>query len=313
MKIYRSFTELKEPKDSIVTVGNFDGVHGGHLQIIEKLVQKARRFNCRSVLITFQPHPQIVKSKKGDFFGLLTPLDEKITLLKNTAIDILLILPFNKELSQMDAETFIRKVLKEKIGAIHIIIGFNHSFGNKRTGDVSLLQELSDNYNFSVELVEPIKIKNIVVSSSQIRNSLKKGNVNFANAMLARNYSVEGKVITGEKLGQQIGFPTANIVIEDVYKLIPGDGVYSVVVSYNGEKRGGTVYIGKRPTVQGKNRMIEIYLHDYSGNLYGCNLKVEFLDYIRKEKKFSSVDELRENIQNDINSSKDILSVRRRK
>ena len=160
MKVYRSVAELIEFHNSVVTVGNFDGVHCGHLKIIERIVYMARRYNCRSVLITFEPHPQIVKPKKINSFGLLTPLKEKIKLLENTGINILLILPFDEKLSQMNAKTFIIKILKGKIKAKYIIIGFNHSFGNQRSGNVRVLQQLSDDYNFSVELVEPIKIKN---------------------------------------------------------------------------------------------------------------------------------------------------------
>ena len=313
MKVYRSFAEIKEYKNSVVTVGNFDGVHCGHLKIIEKVVYKAKKYNCRSVLITFDPHPQTVKSQKIDSIGLLTPLKEKIRLLENTGINILLILPFDEKLSQMDAKTFIIKVLKEKVKAKYIIIGFNHSFGRQRSGNVNLLQQLSGDYGFSVELVKPVKIENNIVSSTKIRDLLKKGNVGLANTMLARNYSMEGIVITGERLGQQIGFPTANIVIDDTYKLLPQDGVYAVMVSDNDHKRGGTVYIGKRPTIEGKKRTVEIYLHDFSGDLYGHHLKVEFIEYIRKEKKFNSLDDLRGNIKNDINKAKDIINVMRRK
>jgi riboflavin kinase/FMN adenylyltransferase len=164
-----------------------------------------------------------------------------------------------------------------------------------------------------VDLVDPVKIENNIVSSSKIRDLLKKGNVSLANTMLSRNFSIEGKVISGEKLGQQIGFPTANIVIEDTYKLLPQDGVYAVMVSDKDYKNRGTLYIGKRPTVEGKKRTVEIYLHDYSGDLYGRYLKIDFLDYIRNEKKFNSLDELRKNIKKDINKAEDIINVMRRK
>jgi len=162
MKVYQSLAELKEQKKSVITVGNFDGVHRGHLQIIERLIQKTRRINGRSVVITFNPHPQTVKSKNEDDFALLTPLKEKIELLEYTGIDILLVLPFDKKLSEMKAEDFIIKILKEKIGAKYIIIGFNHSFGNHRSGDVNLLQQLSNEFDFSVELIKPYKIDEFV-------------------------------------------------------------------------------------------------------------------------------------------------------
>ncbi len=312
MKVYQSLAEIKENKNSVITVGNFDGVHRGHLRIIERLIQKTRRINGRSVVITFNPHPQTVKSKQNDSFALLTPLKEKIELLENTGIDILLVLHFDKHLAGMKAEDFIINILKEKIGAKYLIIGFNHSFGTHRSGDVNLLQQLSGEHNFFVELVKPYKIDKFVVSSTKIRDLLKKGKVKLANNMLGRNYSLKGTVITGKKFGQQIGFPTANINIESQSKLIPMNGVYAVIVSDNMQKREGTVYIGKCPTLNGEKRMVEIYLHDYNGDLYGKNLKIEFLEYIREEKKFNSIDELKENIKNDINKTKNILSLGRR-
>ncbi len=307
MKVYRSLEDLKEYKDSVVTVGNFDGIHRGHLKIIERLVHKTRRCNCRSVLITFSPHPQTLKPKKGQFFSLLTPLDEKIDILKNTGIDILLVLPFNNELFQMKADSFIIKIVKEKVGAQYIIIGFNHSFGSQRSGDVNLLQQLSEDFDFTIELVKPCKVGKIVISSTKIRDLLKKGDVSLANKMLGRYYTLEGKVVKGHNIGQKLGFPTANIAIENKYKLVPKDGVYAVLVSNNEQRRKGTAYIGKRPTFQGKKRMVEIYLHDYFGDLYGSNLKVEFLNYIREEKKFNSINELGKNIKNDINETRKIF------
>ncbi|MFO7891523.1 MAG: bifunctional riboflavin kinase/FAD synthetase [bacterium] len=312
MKVYRSLTELREYKDSVVTVGNFDGVHSGHLNIIERVVHKARKCNCRSVIITFSPHPQIVKSKGESSFSLLTPIEEKIRFLKNTGIDILLVLPFDKNLSRMKAEDFIVKIIKDKIGAKYIIIGFNHSFGNQRSGDIKLLQQLSDDFDFAVELIEPHKVDEIIVSSTKIRELLNKGNIKLANKMLGRYYTLKGKVIDGKKFGQHIGFPTANIIIENERKLIPQDGVYVALASDNNLKREGTVYIGKRPTVGGKKRMIEVYLHDYSGDLYGHLLQVEFLDFIRKESKFCSIEELKKSIKNDIDITKNILSISRR-
>jgi len=312
MKVYQSLEELEKDKNSVITVGNFDGVHRGHLNIIEKLVQKAESLNGRSVLITFNPHPQTIRSNKDDSFALLTPLEEKIELLEHTGIDILLILPFDKQLSRMKAEEFIIKILKEKVGVKYIIIGFNHSFGTHRSGDVTLLKELSDMYNFSVEMIKPYKVDEFVVSSTKIRELLIKGNVKLANNMLGRYYSLKGKVISGKKIGHQIGFPTANINVENTSKLIPMNGVYAVIVSDNIQKREGTVYIGKRPTVNGKKRTVEIYLHDYSGDLYGKNLTIEFMDYIREEQKFNSIDELKKNIKKDINKTKNLLSLGRR-
>lgn len=312
MKVYQSLTELREFKDSVVTVGNFDGVHLGHLKIIERLVTKAKSCNCRSVVITLSPHPQIVKSNGESSFALLTPLNEKIRLLENTGLDILLVLPFDEKLSQMKAEDFIVNIIKGKIGAKNIIIGFNHSFGNQRSGDKSLLQQLSDNYDFSVELVRPVKVDDIIVSSTKIRELILQGNIKLANKLLGRYYTLKGTVISGEKLGQHLGFPTANIIIENRYELMPKDGVYVVLVTDGQHKREGTVYIGKRPTVGGKKRTIEVHIHNYSGDLYGHYLHIEFMDYIRKESKFSSIDELKKNIKKDIDITKNILSISRR-
>jgi len=313
MKVYRSIEKIPYREDSLLTIGTFDGIHLGHRRIVDDLVRKARHEGVRSVLVTFYPHPQTVVHA-GEFpIGFLTPLDEKIALLEGLGLDVLLVIPFSLELSRTEPETFVGKILVQRVGVCEFIIGSNHAFGRERKGGVKLLRELGSRYGFTVDVIAPVEIDGAVVSSTRIRHLLLDGQVSRGNRLLGWNYRLEGVVKKGKKLGKTFGFPTANIDVVGEKKLVPGDGVYAVVVHVDGNKFPGMVNIGCRPTLDGGCRGVEVHIHDFSDDLYSKKLKVEFIDRIRDEKHFDSVNALISQIELDREKSLELLAKNFRK
>lgn len=299
MNIYTENSTIIKNKKSVVTIGTFDGVHKGHLDILDHVIQKAEEINGRGFVITFKPHPRTIVAKKDDIF-LLTTYEEKIELLKKRGIENLLIINFTKEFSNLTAKEFVDNIICDKIGAVHLVIGYDHKFGKDRVGNQSRLTELGMKRNFTVSTVAPVEFNGEIISSTKIRKALFDGNIQKANSFLGRNYSIEGKVVEGTKRGRIIGFPTANIEVENKLKLVPKNGVYAVKVSFNSMVYFGIMNIGVRPTFEdSKRRFIEVYILDFNGNIYGKKIKVEFLKRIRDEKNFSSKEKLIEQIKND--------------
>lgn len=291
MNIYKSIDAIGKDENTVLTIGTFDGIHEGHKVLFERLKQYSSQNNLRNVVITFEPHPRTVVS---DFqIKLLTTLDEKSELLEQIGIDNLLVLNFSKEFSEQTSEEFITNILCNKIGVKHFIIGHDHRFGKNRNGNDNELIELGKKNNFTVETVESIKFADEIISSTIIRNALLNGEVKKANDFLGRNYCFHGTVVKGVSRGTILGFPTANIEVEDKNKLIPKNGVYIVKALIEGEVVYGVMNIGLRPTFADTlSVVIEAHLFEFDKNVYGKTIKIELIKRIRDEKKFNNKEEL---------------------
>jgi len=291
LKIIRSIADFDTSEKTIVTIGTFDGIHVGHKKILKNLITTARKEGKKSVLLTFFPHPRMVLQKDKTIL-LLNTLDEKSMLLEKMGLDYLIIHPFNKEFSRLNALDFVRDVLVNKLNTSRLIIGYDHHFGKNREGNIHQLKEYSLLYDFKIEEIPAQDIDDVSVSSTKIRSALKEGNLKTANNYLGYYYMISGAVVRGKKLGGTIGFPTANIEIKEPYKLIPSTGVYVIRTQINNVLYNGIMNIGFNPTVLGKYKTIEAHLFDFNENLYGKKIKIEFLYFLREEQKFKSVKEL---------------------
>ena len=309
MNVYYGIQEFKKLENAVVTSGTFDGVHLGHQKILNRLNEVAKLNNGQSVVITFYPHPRSVISPDNQIVKLLSTLDEKIELLERSEVNNLLIIPFTREFSELSSEEFIQKILIETIGAKTLVIGYDHRFGKNREGGFDYLKLNKEKYGFEIEEISRQDIENVGVSSSKIRKALQEGDVPSADHFLGRNYSLSGLVVKGKQLGRTIGFPTANIQVREIAKLIPSDGVYAVKVYYKDESFGGMLNIGNRPTVDGTYQTVEVNIFDFDQEIYGENLTVEFLQKIRNEQKFNGLDELKTQIAKDKITCKGILNA----
>lgn len=289
MKIYENAIDLvpHEP-DSVVTVGTFDGLHLGHRKLIERVVKSG----SPSTLVTFYPHPQMVVARPGKEFKLLTPPAEKVMELSSFGLDRLVVLRFDRELMNLPAEKFLEDILVAKIGLGKMVIGHDHAFGCGRKGCKDFLVERSRELGFKVEVVPPFKLNDTVVSSTQVRRAIEDGSVDVAAQLLGRRYNISGWVIKGDARGTILGFPTANMKVNSTMKLLPRNGVYAVKVKFSNEEHPGLLYIGDRPTYGKGDLTIEVYILDWSGEIYGEEIKVEFLERLRGDVKFSSEWEL---------------------
>ncbi len=298
MQIYRSIEDFEKVEDSVLTIGTFDGVHAGHKDIISKLKIYADENNLRDVVITFEPHPRTVVSDYD--IKLLSTLEEKIEFLEEAGISNLLILNFTKEFAKQSSEDFVQNIVCDKIGAKHIIIGHDHKFGKDRGGNEDQLRKLGSVNGFSVEIVEPVSKNKNVVSSTLVRNSLLKGEVELAAELLGRNYCFRGKVVKGVARGTILGFPTANIEVENKRKLIPQNGVYIVECGIKDNIVFGVMNVGIRPTfADTKSVIIEVHLIEFNREIYGEEIRVSLLKRLRDEKKFESKEELIYQIERD--------------
>lgn len=291
MEIIRSIAAFNSSEKTIVTIGTFDGIHIGHKKILKNLIATAKKEGKKSVLLTFFPHPRMVLQKDKSIL-LLNTLDEKSMLLEKMGLDYLIIHPFSKEFSRLTALDFVRDVLVNKINTSRLIIGYDHHFGKNREGNIHQLKEYSLLYDFEVEEIPAQDIDDVSVSSTKIRAALKRGNLKTANKYLGYHYMLSGIVVNGKKLGGTIGFPTANIEVKEPYKLIPSTGVYVIRTQINSVLFSGIMNIGFNPTVLGKHQTIEAHLFNFNEDLYGEKITVEFVYFLREEKKFKSVDEL---------------------
>mgnify|MGYP000093891953 CR=1 FL=1 len=291
MKVIHSISNFNASKKAITTIGTFDGIHIGHQRILKDLIKTAKQENKDSILLTFFPHPRMVLQENVTI-ELLNTIDEKSALLEEMGLDYLIIHPFSKEFSRLTALDFVRDVLVNQLNTSKLIIGYDHHFGKNREGNINQLKEYSLLYDFDVEEIPVQDIDNISVSSTKIRSALHNGNLKTANKYLGYNYSFSGTVVNGKKLGEKIGFPTANINIKENYKLIPKTGVYAIKSKIDDAVYYGMMNIGYRPTVDGDHQTIEAHLFNFNGNLYGAFLKIDLLYFLRDEQKFDSVDEL---------------------
>lgn len=303
MKVYTNIDDFKEVRNPIVTTGTFDGVHLGHQKIISRLKEVAQNHNGETVLLTFYPHPRMVLFPEDNELKLLNSQQEKIELLEKYGVDHLIIYPFTKEFSRLTSVEFVRNILVNKIKTNRLIIGYNHHFGRNREGTFEHLKEYGPLYGFEVEEIPAKDIDHIEISSTKIRKALQTGDVKMAATFLGHFYSLKGKVIEGLKLGRTIGYPTANIVIEDKYKLIPSDGVYAVKIKHNDTIYGGMLSIGNNPTVVGKGRSIEVNIFDFDSTIYGQEVTIYFIEKLRDEAKFNNLEELKAQLVKDKENS----------
>ena len=309
MKIYRDIKDF-HVENPIITIGSFDGVHLGHLKIINRLKEIAQQSNGESVIFTFAPHPRLVLFPNENNLRLLTTLDEKIRLFEKAGINHLIIYPFTKSFSELSYTDFVREVLVEKLKIKKLVLGYDHKFGKNRQGSFDLLKSLSIVYNFGLEKLDVLLMDDVNISSSKIRDALQEGKVTTANNYLGHPFTLHGTVVEGQKLGRKLDFPTANIQSSDPNKIIPGYGVYAVFVNILNHQFMGMLNIGTRPTINknADNRSIEVHIMDFDGNIYHKEIEIEFIRKTREEKKFASVDELKLQLVKD---KKNVIKVLR--
>ena len=305
MKVFNSIQSFKCDKKTIATIGTFDGVHIGHRKILDKLTTAAKNSDYESLLLTFFPHPRMIVQPEADI-KLLNTIDEKKELLEKIGLDNLVIHPFDIDFSNLEAEEFVKSVLVDRFNIKKIIIGYDHRFGKNRSANIDDLIQYGKKYNFEVEQIEVKELDDVSISSTKIRNALEKGKIKLANSYLGYQYTLAGKVEFGKQLGRTIGYPTANINIAESYKLIPKKGVYAVSSIVNSAKIYGMMNIGFNPTVDGKKLTVEINFFDFEGDLYGDFLQIEILQRIRDEQKFESLQNLKNQLNNDEISARHI-------
>ena len=298
MQVHRLPNHLPQFRDAVVTIGTFDGVHTGHQKIIDQLKQETSKINGESVLITFDPHPRKVLDPSKPL-RLITTLDEKIELLEKRGIDHVVIVPFTKEFASLSAEAYIKDFLVDKFHPHTVIIGYDHRFGHDRMGDYHLMETFSQKLNFNLKEIPEHIVDSSIVSSTQIRKAISQGEIDVANELLGYDFFFQGKIIEGNKLGRQLGFPTANLQIKESDKLLPGNGVYAVTATLNGRHYEGMMNIGIRPTLADGLFMIEVNLFDFNEEVYGSELRVHVKRFMRPEKKFNGLDALKEQIARD--------------
>tara|TARA_B100000929_G_scaffold23231_1_gene17392 strand:- start:3616 stop:4542 length:927 start_codon:yes stop_codon:yes gene_type:complete len=298
MKIFNNIQSYSSEKESILTIGTFDGVHIGHNKILTKLVEESKKNNLSSLIMTFFPHPRMVLQKSQEI-KMINTMDEKIHLFEKTGVDNLIIQPFDENFSKIRAKEFVEEILVKKLKIKHIIIGYDHRFGKDREASVEDLKKFGLNYMFTVEEIAAQEIHSIAISSTKIRNAILKGEIKKCNEYLGRNFMLTGEVVHGDGLGKKINFPTANIEIIDTYKIIPKNGVYLVKTIINSEIYFGMMNIGVRPTIGGKNKSLEIHFFNFKDNIYNKTISVEIICKIRDEEKFSSIDELKIQLKKD--------------
>lgn len=311
MNIYEGiekFSEVKNLLPRVLVVGTFDGVHLGHQKIIQQLREAAASLKGESVVLTFHPHPRMVLFPDDDDLKLLSTEEEKKELLEKSGVQHLIIHPFTKKFSRLTYTEFVRDIIINKIKVKKLVVGYNHHFGRNREGSFRELKKLAPIYGFELEKIPAQVLNKVEISSTKIRKALLAGDVKTANKLLNYDYSIKGKVVKGKELGREIGYPTANISIDDKHKLIPADGIYAVTAEFENKIYKGMMSIGTNPTVGGEKRTIEVHLFDFSKDIYGKNIRIFFKQKIRDEKKFESLEALKKAIDADKEKSLSILS-----
>ncbi|MFT5167612.1 MAG: riboflavin kinase/FMN adenylyltransferase [Saprospiraceae bacterium] len=309
MDVYNNLTELPAIKNAVITIGSFDGVHLGHQKILDRIKQLATDINGKSIVITFHPHPRIVLRPDDNATILITSIDEKVALFEAFGVDIVVVVPFTKDFLNQSPDEYIRHFLIKTFQPKYIVIGYDHKFGKNRAGDINFLKKYQLSEGFQVIEIEKQEVEHITISSSKIRKALANGDIMTTNHLLGHAFSISGTVVRGEGIGNTLGFPTANIEPPSKYKLIPREGIYAIRVSYLDKKYDGVLYIGTRPTLESfMNRTIEAHIFDFDKELYGDKLKIEFVDFIRGDLKFESLDELKVQINIDAQIARGILN-----
>ena len=308
MREITDITTFTTQQPTVLTIGTFDGVHLGHQKIVERVVTTARQEGLLATVFTFFPHPRmVVQHDKG--LKLIHTLEEKKQLLQQLGVDLLVVQPFNEAFAQLTAEEFVSTILVEHLNVKKVIIGYDHRFGRNRTANIDDMRLFGEKYGFAVEEISVQEVDEVSVSSTKIREALNKGDVTTAEHYLGTPYSLTGRVVHGLKLGRTLGYPTANIQVTEDYKLIPKDGVYAVYSYIDGRKVYGMMSIGKNPTIEGKGASIEVYFFDFNGDLYDQKLTIEFVQYLREEQKFATIDLLKKQLQDDETAARKAIAV----
>ena len=310
MKVFDHLDQIKEPfKRAVITIGNFDGVHIGHQALFHEVIEKAASIDGTSVAMTFEPHPMRVL-RQNNHPPLITLYEQKAELIEHTGIDVLICVPFTLEFAALSAERFIKNLLVQKIGMQAIVVGEDYSFGKNREGNIEMLRSYAQQYGFEVIVAGWVRSARAMqdrISSTRIRELITDGLMEQAEKMLGRNYQIRGRVVTGrDRGGKVLGIPTANINLND--ELCPKTGIYAVTVEFNGEKYKGVANIGYSPTFDDHQFTVEVHILDFSDNIYGKKIRVNFVKRIRDEKKFSSISDLIDQIKLDIVAGREILS-----
>jgi riboflavin kinase/FMN adenylyltransferase len=295
--------------NTVLTVGTFDGVHRGHRALIETVVDKARQRNARSVVVTFDPHPREIINPGKSGIQMLTTLKERCELLEDIGVDVLLVIPFDRDFSLLTSEEFVRDVIYKKVGVSEFVIGYDHQFGRDREGTIETIEKLGEKLGFDSHVVSKQEMGDVTISSTLIRKTLsEEGNVKQAAEYLNRRYLLNGIVTHGDQRGKPIGFPTANLKPEHENKVIPKNGVYAVKVRVEGVWYGGMMNIGIRPTFEGQERTLKVNIFSFNEDIYGQTIQVRFIDRIRDEMKFSGIEELKDQLAKDKKMTLELMS-----
>jgi riboflavin kinase/FMN adenylyltransferase len=308
MYIFYDLDELKEPlKNPVLTIGNFDGVHKGHLVLFDRVKERAKAIEGQSVVMTFEPHP-IKVMKPGNGPPLITPTRQKLDLISDAGIDLILCLPFTHQFASISAEEFVQGILVDRLGIKEIVVGYDYTFGFKRQGNIQVLKELGEKLGFRVHVVDPICLDDALVSSTSIRELVQDGNLSEAKKLLGRDYQICGTVVKGKNRGGRLlGFPTANLKLID--ELIPKGGVYAVTAIINGNIHYGVTNIGYNPTFGDEALSVETHLLDFSGDIVGKTIRINFIKRLREEKTYGNVKELADQIALDIQEAKELFNI----
>ena len=309
MKVYHSIDQFPSNISSVLTLGTFDGVHKGHKYVLNRMNEIAKNKGVESVLLTFFPHPRHVLQPNDQKMRLLNTIDEKIKELEKSGIQHFVIHEFTKDFSRTKSVNFIRDLLVNKLKMKHMVVGYDHHFGRNREGSYSELIDFSELYDFKLEQIPPQDECEVIVSSTKIRKLLSIGDVETANAYLGYNYPINGVVVSGNKIGRTLSYPTANILIENKWKLIPCDGVYVVKVILKNKQYFGMLNIGNKPTINEGKHSLEVHIFDFSDDIYDAEIKVEFLKRIRDEKYFESLADLQSQLKIDENNCMKYLDI----
>ena len=308
MKIYNSIEKFIPKFKVALTLGTFDGVHIGHQSIIEKLNEVAEKIDGESVLMTFYPHPRHVLHPNNQKLKLLSTIEERSEMLKEYGLKHFIIQEFTKNFSQLRPDNFVKEILVDKLCVKRLIIGYDHHFGRNREGNYEKLLKLSKLYSYEVEKINPLNYMGSSVSSTIIRKKIYENKFEEVRKFLGRYFSFSGKIIEGKKMGKKIGYPTANISVENVNKLMPNDGVYAVYIKVNSKDFMGMMNIGYNPTFDSSEKSVEVHILDFNKDIYGLDVKVSIVEKIREEKKFLSVEDLKKNLDLDKKKVYQLLS-----
>ncbi|NRA50287.1 MAG: bifunctional riboflavin kinase/FAD synthetase [Phaeodactylibacter sp.] len=297
MRVFNDLNDLPDFQNAVLTIGSFDGVHLGHQQILDRVKALARQCDGESLVITFHPHPRLVIYPKDNSLQLITSIDEKVELMRRYGIDNVIVVPFTVEFSQQSADEYIQKFLVEKFHPKYIVIGYDHHFGLNRQGDINYLRWHGEQSGYEVVEIAKHEVEDIAVSSTKIRKALEEGAVDQAQRLLGHHFSLTGTVVHGNKIGKKIGFPTANLDLGNRHKLLPPAGIYAVFVHHKGQRYGGMLYIGDRPTLKEyQNKTIEVNIFDFEKEIYGDKLRLELIARTRNDQAFENLEQLSEQL-----------------